>query len=437
VYRPNKILELAKLGIRDLPFSNAVLLCSACTQCTKGCPQGVRVHEVMHALKDMAVREGKAQDFLSNGFLETLSSLGNEMPFPASYSWICLCPSDKKDGTDSFDGLATDVLRRFVKNEGSLKARSAAAGKNDVAVIGSGPAGLTAAWELARAGMSVTVFESLPEPGGMLRAGIPEYRLPKEVVAQEIENIKALGVEIRTGTAVDQELFKTLREKYKAIFIATGAPANRKLRIEGESLENVVPVLDMLRRYNLDGSVKVGKNVVIVGGGNVAIDAARTAVRCGAETVKLFCLEARNEMPSHEWEIREAISEGVDVNPSWGPAKILGDGNRVTGVEFIRCKSVFDDNKRFNPVFDEKTKQVAQADMVIPAIGQSPDLSFLGNLVETVRGAVSVDPRTMQTSIPGIFAGGDSVSGTASLIEAIVAGRTAAASVIRYLESLK
>jgi NADH-quinone oxidoreductase subunit F len=142
-------------------------------------------------------------------------------------------------------------------------------------------------------------------------------------------------------------------------------------------------------------------------------------------------------MPSHEWEIREAIAEGVEVNPSWGPVKILGDGNGVTGVEFVRCKSVFDENKKFNPVFDEKTKQVAEADMVIPAIGQSPDLSYLGNLVETARGAVTVDPRTMQTSLPGVFAGGDSVSGTASLIEAIVAGRTAAASVIRYLEHLK
>lgn len=438
VYRPNKILELAKLGIRDLPASNAFLFCSACTLCTKGCPQGVRVHELMNALKELAAQDEYTQDFLSNGFEETLAALGEEIPFPVVYSWICLRRSEKEAGRSKFDHRVLDILHRYLSRARKAEPSLPVDGKNGVAVIGSGPAGLTAAWELGRMGLPVTVFESLPEPGGMLRVGIPSYRLPKEIVAAEIERIKDLGVEIRTNTPVDQAQFDGLLTEgnYQAVFVAAGAQTNRKIRIEGEDLDGVVPALDLLWQYNLGGRVSVGKKVVIIGGGNVAIDAARAALRCGAETVQLFCLESRQEMPSHEWEIQEADAEGVILNPSWGPRKILGDGQKVTGVEFIRCKSVFDENKRFSPVFDEKKTQIVEADTVVSAIGQSPDLGFLGDSVDLFRGTIAADPYTLETSLPGVFAGGDAVSGTASVIEAIVAGRTAAASIIRYLKSV-
>ena len=442
VYRPNKILELAKLGIRNIPQSNAFLLCSACTQCTKGCPQGVRVHELMHAMKELALRDQDARDYLLNGFEDALDALAEEIPFPISYSWISLSPPDGDDGDAEFYNTAREILLRCLS--GSRKKDTPPESKapvkraaSKVAVIGSGPAGLTAAWELRKAGFSVTVFEPLPEAGGMLATGIPSYRLPKHIVAAEVENIKAMGVEIITDNPVDKELFgKIINDgEFKAVFIATGAPLPRPLRVEGDCLDGVVDALDFLRKFNLNQLDKTGKNVVVIGGGNVGIDAARTAQRCGAETVRLFCLESREEMPSHEWEILDAAAEGVIIEPSWGPKAILGDGKKVSGIELVKCKSVFSADGKFAPVFDEKVTQTVEADMVITAIGQAPALGFLQQLVDTERGAVTVDPMTMAASLPGVFAGGDNVSGTASLIEAIVAGRTAAGSITRYLES--
>jgi len=447
VYRPNKIIELARLGIRNSPQSNAFLLCSACSQCTKGCPQGVRVHEFMQALKDLAAEgDENARNYLLGGFVDTLAALAGEMPFPISYSWVCLNPGEDGEGDgeggSGFNKMVRDVLYSALPKVGDLAGGGDEApgkkGAAKVAVVGSGPAGLTAAWELRRAGYEVTVFEPLPEPGGMFTVGIPTYRLPNEIVAAEVESIKALGVEIRTGTPVDKEMFNGFLEggEFKAVFIATGAHAARKLRIEGDDLEGVILAIDFLRRFNLGEEQGVGKRVVVIGGGNVGIDAARTALRCGAEIVSLFCLESRDEMPSHEWEIVEAAAEGVVIEPSWGPRAILGDGEKVTGVEFVKCKAVFDADGRFAPVFDERVAQTVEADTVIVAIGQSPALDFLRQAVDTDRGAVTVDPLTMQTSLPGVFAGGDNVLGTASLIEAIVAGKEAAGSIIRYLEDI-
>ncbi|MCL2321925.1 MAG: FAD-dependent oxidoreductase [Oscillospiraceae bacterium] len=436
VYRPNKILELASLGIRNIPQSNTYLLCSACTQCTKSCPQGVNVHEVMYALKELASEDEYAWDYILSGLEENLKALSLEIPFPVSYTWVSLVAPSDDEKKNRFYERVKDVLLRSLANFKKEEKLSPKPDADKVAIIGSGPAGLTAAWELSRKGLSVTVFEPLPEAGGMFMVGIPFYRLPKDVVKAEIDNIKAMGVDIKTNTAVDKEFFKNLLDsgEYKSVFVATGAPANRNLRIEGENLEGVVPVLDFLRKFNLNEPMKVGKKVVVIGGGNVGIDAARTAIRCGAESVQLFCLESREEMPSHEWEIQDAIREGVVVNTSWGPKEILGEDNKVSTVKFIRCKSVFDENKRFKPVFDESKTETAEADMVIIAIGQAPSTEFLGKMVALERGAVSVDPQTMKTSLEGVFAGGDTVSGTASLVEAIAAGRVASASIISYLE---
>jgi NADPH-dependent glutamate synthase beta subunit-like oxidoreductase len=221
--------------------------------------------------------------------------------------------------------------------------------------------------------------------------------------------------------------------EYKAIFIGTGASKSGRLRIEGENLEGVIDALDFLRQANLKERVNIGKKVVVVGGGNVAMDAARTALRLGAEEIQLASLESREEMPAHEWEIRESIEERIVINPSWGPKKILGDGKKVTRVEFKKCTSVFDEKGRFSPSFNETVTKTFEADTVILAIGQSPDLSFLGGEVELRGRLIAVDPMTMETSVPGLFAGGDVVLGVASVIEAMVAGKLAAASIDRYL----
>ncbi|MCL2508911.1 MAG: FAD-dependent oxidoreductase [Oscillospiraceae bacterium] len=427
VYRPNRILELAKLGVRDFAESSAFLFCSACTQCTKGCPQGVKVHEVMQSLKDIAPGDANVGAFLKEKFDGVLESLGEAIPFPVAYSWICLRPDEGESGK-----LILDAFNRSLRQ--TVRAN---APKDDrrVAVIGSGPAGLTAAWTLVRAGRKVTVFESRGELGGMLRSGIPEYRLPKDVVDAEIDKIKKLGVEMLVNTKVDKAFFDGLLTEYAAVFVASGATQSRRLRLDGEDLPGVIPALEFLREYNNTGKADsvAGKKVVVIGGGNVATDAAGAAIRCGAVSVKLFCLEDRKSMPAHEWEIDEAAADGVEMNPSWGPKAIQRDGDKVTGVEFAFCSSVFDENKRFNPVFDESKTQVALADIVITAIGQAPDLSFLNEGVDTFRGAALVDPYTMETSLPGVFAGGDAIAGT-SLVQAIETGKTAAESILGYLK---
>ena len=423
IYRPNKILELAKLGIRGLPQSNAFLFCSACTLCTKGCPQGVKVHGVMQALKEMAGGDENVCAFLAEGFEDTLKALSGDMPLPVTYGWICLRPDEGELGS-----IITGVFDRMLASP--APSVRPASGAPRVAVIGSGPAGLTAAWALAMAGLSVTMYESQSELGGMLKTGIPSYRLPKNVVDAEIAKIAATGVEMRVNTPVDKAFFESLRKDNAAVFVATGAFISRKLNVPGEENQGVVPALDFLKEYNLTGGADLsGKKVVVIGGGNVATDAAGAAVRCRAESVSLFCLEDRESMPAHEWEIKEAAEAGVSVNPSWGPKAILGEG-KVTGVDLVQCVSVFDENQKFNPKFNEKKTQTVEADIVITAIGQAPDLSYIGEEKRAFRGAV--DPYTMETSLPGVFAGGDAISGT-SLLEAIQTGKTAAESILRCI----
>ena len=429
IYRPNQMIELAKLGIRNLPQSNAFLFCSACTLCTKGCPQDVKVHEVMQALKEQATGDAEVTDFMAELFDETLEALGRQMPLPVIYSWICLRPDD---GESAFHNAVMAAFDRLLKQP--VPQAVPVTESKRVAIIGSGPAGLTAAWVLAEAGVAVTIFEGLPELGGMLRTGIPSYRLPKDILDLEINKIAALGVEMKTDTPVDKPFFESLVKDYSAVFIATGAYMSRRLRLEGIELNGVVDAVDFLEAYNLASkTAKVGKNVAVIGGGNVATDAAGVALRCGAESVKLFCLEDRKTMPAHEWEIEEIARDGVQLNPSWGPRAILGDGGNVTAVEFVRCKSVLDKDGRFAPVFDEKSTQTVPADTVVCAIGQAPDLSFLGEGVDTASGVIQADPYTMETNLPGVFAGGDAVSGTASLIEAVSAGKTAAQSIMLYM----
>ena len=439
VYRPNKILHLAKLGIRDVPYSNAVLLCSSCTTCTKGCPQGVRVHSIMRALKNLAVEEGYARETLAGEFEKILETLREQIPLPVVYSWICLSPSEGASQSSKINDFILQLLRQSLSGPKKRSVHLPKPRKQAIAVVGSGPSGLMAAWDLTRMGFSVTIFESLSEPGGMLRVGIPEFRLPKDVLAVEIERLKGLGIKIRTNTPVDEALFSSLRKgtDFQAIFIAAGALKNQRLGIPGEDCERVISGVDFLRKFNLGEDVKVGQKVAVVGGGNVAMDAARTAIRLGAGEVSVLYRRSRQEMPAFDEEIEAAEKEEAKMQYLVAPVEVLSENGRVTGVKCIRMQlGEVDGTGRRRPVPIEGSEHAVDADMVIAAIGQSSDLSFLGREIEVLKGAITVDSLTMETNLPGVFAGGDAVSGPASVIEAMVAGRTAAVSVGRYLSNL-
>jgi len=306
-----------------------------------------------------------------------------------------------------------------------------------VAIIGSGPAGLTAAYFLARDGYQVTVFEKLPVVGGMMAVGIPEYRLPKDVLIDEIQSIQDLGVEIRTGVTFgsDVTLENLKKDGYQAFFLATGLHENLRLNVENEDMEGVLRGIDFLRDVAFGNSVSIGKRVIVVGGGSVAMDAAMTALRKGAEEISLVCLECREEMPAWESEIKMATEEGVEIVNCLGPNRFLSQDGTVAGVEFKSCTRVFDEDGTFDPQYDETDLSAMDADTVIVAIGQVADLSYAEKqgIPVSSNGGLAADIVTLETPMEGVFAGGDVVYGPATIARAIGSGREAARSIDRYL----
>jgi heterodisulfide reductase subunit A-like polyferredoxin len=306
-----------------------------------------------------------------------------------------------------------------------------------IAVIGSGPAGLVAAYELVKKGYPVTIFESQNEVGGMLKVGIPGYRLPKDLLELEVNRLKDAGIEIHTGITVGKDVtMEQLGEQgYKAILVAVGAQKSWKLGIEGEDLNGVIHALDFLRDVNAGKKVELGSKVAVIGGGNVAIDAARSALRSGAKKVSVLYRRSQEEMPAFSAEVEEAEREGIEFQFLVAPKRILGENGKVTSVECIRMKlGEPDESGRRRPIPVEGSEFTQNFDTVIPAIGEAPDVSFLpeGGKV-TKRKTVECDPLTLETSLPGVFACGDVVSGPATVVDAIAAGKRAAVSIDRYL----
>jgi formate dehydrogenase (NADP+) beta subunit len=350
--------------------------------------------------------------------------------------------------------------------------------EDKVAVIGSGPAGLSAAHDLALLGYAVTVFDSAPVPGGMMHLGIPEYRLPRDVLQGQVREILDLGPELRLNARLgkDFSLADLRRQGFKAILLAFGLHRSRDLNIPGHELDGVVKGIDFLLNVNLGYRFSIGKQVVVIGGGNVAIDVARSALReqqrmtmttlassllpdslsesemsvamkelmdvsraalrMGAREIHLVCLESREEMPAFEEEIKEGVAEGLKVHPSLGPKAFVGKNGKLVGLETIHCSSVFDANHRFNPVFDPGTELVIPCDTAILAIGQTSDLSFIASedRIETTRqGTVQVNPETLMSTVPGIFAAGDIAFGPRLIISAVADGKKAAQQIDRFL----
>jgi len=432
-YNPRSLLQKVFTEPEITLREDRLWLCAWCYECYKRCPQGLKPPEIFQLLKNEATKRG-----LFNGFKEAFSLIEENVPFPVICWYTCFHPERAEAGDEKIaDAREKLIARRIQTKQKEIHATH----KEKVAIIGSGPAGLTAACELAEKGYLVTIFEALPEAGGMLRKGMPEYRMPRKTLESEIQRLKDLGVEIKTNTTIGEDVsFDELwRDGYKAMFVAVGAHKSRKLGIEGEELGAVVEALEFLWKVNMQQKISLGKKVGVIGGGNVAVDAARTALRHGAEEVVIFYRRSREEMPANPWEVMEAEKEGVKIKFLVAPLKILEKEGKAAGLECVKMKlEEPDETGRKKPIPIEGSEFLLELDMVIVAIGETTETAFLHEKVEVDKGnRILVNPITMETSMAGVFAGGDAVTGPATVIGAVLAGKRAAYSITQYLAKIK
>ncbi len=362
-------------------------------------------------------------------FDDALKIIRDTNPLPTVCGYVCDHKCVIKCIRRDYDKpLKIRELKRFAAQNGEIaKIEPVKAKDIKIAIVGSGPSGLSASYFLALKGYKVTVFEFRPKPGGMLRYAIPSFRLPEKVVDNDIKWIKELGVEFVCNTKI--ESLKELQEKgFDYIYLSTGMQKGKSLNIDGENSGNVYSALDFLFRIKQGDELKLGERVIVIGGGNVAVDTAMTALRKGAKEVKIVCLEKRDEMPAFEDEIEEALSEDVIIENSWGPVRFLRKQDLVSEIEFQYCINVFDENGQFNPKYDSSKLTKMRADSVIVAIGQEPDVEFLkkSNLILNKNKTVKIDERTYQTNLKNIYAGGDIVRGADTVIKAIGDGKNVA-----------
>lgn len=362
-------------------------------------------------------------------------------PFPASVGRVCYAPCQEACNRGQVDEpLCIRDLKRVPGDQWNIEELEvpvvARTGKK-VAIVGAGPAGLAAANDLALKGHDVTVFEALPEPGGMLRVGIPEYRLPKKILRQEIGYIQKLGVEIRTGVQVGKDLaLEKLKKGYDAIFVGVGAHGGMKLGVEGEDIPGVMEGIQFLRDVSLGKKVNVGRKVAVIGGGNTAIDCARTAARLGAKEVSIVYRRSRAEMPAAEEEVAAAEKEGIKIELLTTPTRFSAENKRLAKMECVRMKlGEPDASGRPRPIPIKGSEFSTPVDTVIAALGQTPETDFVKGLGVALskRGTIEIDAETGATTVKGIFAGGDAVTGPAFVIDAIAAGKKAARSIHQYL----
>jgi len=443
--------------------------------CMKACP----VH----------TQAGRYVSLIAEGRYEEAYRYAREPnPFASICGRVCGHPCETDCRRGKFDSaISIRALKRFLTERHGPESRNPidvfpekpkVTRPEKVAVVGSGPAGLSAAHDLALLGYAVSVFEAAPIPGGMLHLGIPEYRLPRDVLQAQIREILDLGPELRLNVRLGKDFtIADLRAQgYKAILLAFGLHRSRDLTIPGNDLDGVVKGIDFLLNVNLGYRFSIGKRVVVIGGGNVAIDVARSALRqqqkltlealsssllpdslnesemsvamkelmdvsraalrMGAREVHLVCLESREEMPAFGEEVEEGLQEGLKIHPSLGPKQFVGTNGKLSGLETIRCTSVFDANHRFNPVFEAGSESIIPCDTAILAIGQTSDVSFLSpelGVEVTRQGILKVDPETLSTTAPGIFAAGDIAFGPRLIISAVADGKRAAEGIDRYL----
>ena len=383
-------------------------------------------------------------------YREALQLIKRENPFPAVCGRICnrRCEDACTRGTVD-EAVAIDEVKRFIAQQ-DLDAETRFIPEKvipkvdgefseKIAIIGGGPAGMSCAYYLAEKGYRPTVFEKESRPGGMLMNAIPSFRLEKDVVEAEIDVLRALGVEFRCGVEVGKDItIAQLREEgYKGFYVAVGLQHGGALAVPGGDAENVISGIDFIRGVHLRDEKALKGRVVVVGGGNIAADVARTAVRCGAESVSLYCLEGYEEMPMGEEDRSECEREGIAIYAGWGPKEVQTENGKTANIAFVKCLSVKDESGRFAPVYDENTVQMAPCGTVLYCIGQKAEWKTLlaGTQVEfNPNGTAKADPVTYQTAEPDIFVGGDAYTGQKFAIDAIAAGKQGAISLHRYVQ---
>ncbi|MBW1713305.1 MAG: FAD-dependent oxidoreductase, partial [Deltaproteobacteria bacterium] len=401
--------------------------------CQHACPAGVDVPNYV-----AAVAEGD--------YVKAVEIIRERNPFPAVCGRICVHPCEMKCRRGELDDpVAIRALKRFAsdKSYAQLRRREKPfplTRPEKVAVVGAGPAGLSCAYFLRQSGYAVTVFEGHDQAGGMLTATIPEFRLPYEIIEDDVNYIESCGVEIKYNSPIDRKhtVQDLLEEGFASVFIAAGAQAARTIGIPGEeeNPEGLTYGLDFLSRVKEGQAPAVGERVVVIGGGNVAVDVARTARRLGGQEVTILYRRRREEMRAMAREIKEAEAEGIIVRTSLSPKQILIEDGRVAGVQFVRSRTEVDATGRSRLTYDDQVQELVECDTLIVAVGQAPDLSFLSEeegLERAVWGSLQVDENTLSTNIPGIFAGGDFTTGPTSVIRAISSGRRAALAIDKHL----
>jgi NADPH-dependent glutamate synthase beta subunit-like oxidoreductase len=428
--------------------------CKFCTACVEVCPTG--------ALVDKSVEPATREDDLVPckaacpahidvpGYLrmcargkrdEANAIIREKVPFPGILGRVCIHPcEDACRRGEVNESISICALKRYAadgekglwKKENRMEADS---GKK-VAIVGAGPAGLTAAFYLRKKGHAVTIFDAGKAAGGMMRYGIPEYRLPTEILDKEINEILDLGIDLKPGQVLGKDitLDQLTNDGYDAVFLGVGAQDSRHIPLEGCNVPDVLWGVEFLRRVAEGEHIKLKDSVVVVGGGDVAVNAAMTALRCGAGDVKMTCLECLDEMPANPWELEAAKAEGVEIMPSWGPDRVITKDGKVTRMDLVECKCVFDEQGQFCPEFSE-TKACIPVEQVILAVGQATDLSFLedDSPIKVDGGMIVVDEDSLETDMKGIYAGGDITRAPGAIIHAIAAGRQAAASIDKAL----
>ena len=433
----------------DLPMKDAG--CKFCGACVEVCPSGALFDKEEFEEKDREKILLPCKNSCPAGidipryvrliaerrFQDAIEVIREKVPFPNVLGCVCDHPCEEACRRGEVnEPIAIRALKRFVAEQDSGRWRTKVTvapetGKK-VAIVGSGPAGLTAAWFLRKLGHSVTVFEALPETGGMMRVGIPKYRLPRDVLDQEITDIKNIGVKIEINTKIES-LDELFNQGFNAIYLALGAAEGIKMGIPGEDNPQILDGISVLRSINLGEKVDITGEVAVVGGGNVAIDVARCALRVGAEKVTILYRRTQREMPAYLEEVEEALKEGVNISFLVTPQKVSPEGKKLK-VECIRMKlGEPDASGRRRPIPIEGSEFTIEVDRLITAIGQRPKLPEGFGIAVDKRGRLQVDEETLSCSREGVFAGGDVVTGPASVIKAIQAGRKAAISIDKYL----